>query len=252
MSGSTVICVYAKVFSAVVELLWESGVYSVALVDKHDDSREELTASLQCCGCKVRAFAHWRQAREALNEAAVDAVVLCDWRRSGGRGAYRYLQRAAGDAPFVLVCDGGVTCWDDRFTAVLYYPVNEQNLFRAISNAIVDASASLTLGEFTLNLKRRTLSRDDLALRLTPSEVNILKVLMLAQGRFVPSKDLVAKAWGIQTLPDRRVIYTHVAWLRRKLNAVFGSARLILSVRGHGYCFDPSLAVESACARAGE
>ena len=226
-------------------------MYTVALVDTHDGSREELAVLLRRSGCQVRSCAHWRQAREVLAASPVDAVLLCDWRRGGGRGAYRYLQKAAGDAPFILVCDGGVTCWDDRFRAVLYYPVHEQGLLAALSRAVVDATESVAAGAFALNLKRRTLSREGVVLRLTPSEVNILKVLMLTRSAFVPATELVAAAWGIQSLPDRRVLYTHVAWLRRKLSAAFGPATLISSVRGQGYCFDPARAAGDACVRVG-
>jgi len=223
---------------------------SVALVDGHEDTREELQELLITAGYRLVCFGHWRDAREALTRLAVNAVVLCDWKRGGGRGSHRYLKRAAGNAPFILICDGGVTRWDGRFTAVLYHPVRQADLVRAIVSAVEDASASLTYGGYVLNIKRRTLSYGDISLRTTPVETEVLKVLMLAQGRFVQPLELLARAWGLETLLDRRIVYTHMSWLRHKLGETFGSRELILSERAQGYCFDPTRAPMSAAVQA--
>jgi DNA-binding response OmpR family regulator len=227
------------------------GLSTVALIDPNPISRAELAELLRAGGYGVSVFAHWREARAALLSGPVDAVVLCDWRRLGGRGSHRYLWKAAGVAPFILVCDGGVTRWDDRFTAVLYHPVTGEDLFRAIEGAIVGATQSLTLGGFRLDLRRRSLTYHDADLRLTPIETSLLRELMLSQGRFADSWDLMSRAWGIETLVDRRVLYTHVAWLRRKLLRAFGSDAMLVSSRGQGYRFDPSRVPGAAYPTAG-
>jgi DNA-binding response OmpR family regulator len=213
---------------------------TVALIDRNPSSQAELAVLLRAGGYEVIVSAHWREARAALLAAPVDAAVLCDWRGLGGRGSHRYLWKAAGVAPFILVCDGGVTRWDNRFTAVLYYPITGDDLCSAVEGAMAGASRSLTLGGFRLDLVRRSLTDHDLDLRLTPIETSLLRELMLAQGRFVDSSALMSRAWGIEALDDRRVLYTHVAWLRRKLEKTFDSAAMLVSSKGQGYRFDPS------------
>jgi len=207
---------------------------------------------LRAAGYGVAAYENWRRAREALLEERVDAIVLCDWRRLGGRGSHRYLKTAAAGAPFILVCDGGVTRWDERFTAVLYYPVDKDDLSRAIDGAIADVRASVTLGEFTLDLKARTLTREQLTANLTPIQTAILRALMLAQGGFVNSNDLLREVWGFAASGDRRVLYTHIAWLRRRLLAKFGPGQLLVSKRRRGYRFDATDSSGDASAPAGE
>jgi DNA-binding response OmpR family regulator len=214
----------------------------LALVDRNPSTREELTRLLQAGGYDVEAFGHWREAKSALQLAAVDAVVLCDWLRLGGRGSHRYLWRVAGIAPFVLVCDGGVTRWDDRFMAVLYYPVNSSDLLGAIEAAIRGANQSLTLGGYRLDLRRRRLVWGESQVRLTRIETALLRELMLAQGRFVESTPLMTRAWGEDLPSDRRALYTHIAWLRRKLLTAFADRKVITNARGQGYRFDPSQA----------
>ena len=218
----------------------EATAYSIALVDRQEETRQEIGALLGGAGLRPHCFDHWREARSALAVEPVSAVVLCDWRRGGGRGAHRYLRGCAGSAPFVLVCDGGVARWDDRFTAVLYYPVLAHELAHAIVGAIERAASSLTCGGFVLDLKRRLLSSGEASAKLTPVETELLKVLMLAQGRFIPSVELLERAWQLQTLLDRRIVYTHVSWLRRKLEAAFGPGQLIVSGRAQGYSFAPA------------
>ncbi len=211
----------------------------VLLFDRGESTRLEIHRLLLEGGCAASAWAAWEEARERLRRHPVDAVVLCDWRRLGGRGAHRYLKPAAQGVPFVAVCDGGLTRWDDRFSAVLVYPVTGRELIRALKTAVAEERESLSLGAYVLDLKARSLSRGGARLGVTGVEAAILKVLMAAQGEFVASDDLVRSAWGIDSRGDRRILYTHVAWLRRKMQATFGSRRLIASARGLGYRFVP-------------
>lgn len=209
--------------------------HTIALVDGRDESRAELAAMLRAAGCAVASYAGWRTARPALGESVVDAVVLCDWRRCGGRGALRYLRRPAREAPFIAITDGGVAAGDSRFAAVLGYPVSAEALMDALRAAIGDRRP-LELGRFRLDSLRRALVSGADSVLLTPIECDLLRVLMLAGGDFVPSDRLMARAWGIAALTDRRMLYTHIAWLRRKL-AALEAGDLIASSRGRGYRF---------------
>ncbi|MHB0877834.1 MAG: winged helix-turn-helix transcriptional regulator [Anaerolineae bacterium] len=214
-------------------------MYVVALVDPRDLSRAELGSMLADCGCEVSSFGDWRMARSLLPGLRTDAVVLTDWRRLGGRGAHRYLRGPARDAPFILITDASNSSPDERFAAVLSYPVAAEMVFAALRSACEAVQPPLQLGAWSLDRKRRSLSRGQRAIDLTPIETELLHVLMAAGGDYVNSSDLVARAWGISTLLDRRVLYTHVAWLRRKLRDGMGVADPILSERRRGYRFDP-------------
>ncbi len=95
---------------------------AIILVDANPATREYLAATLGCGGLSVLAFESWQAARSGMAGQSPLAVVLTDWRGKGGRGAYRRLRHSARGAPFVMVCDGGVTEWDERFAVVVRYP----------------------------------------------------------------------------------------------------------------------------------
>jgi DNA-binding response OmpR family regulator len=213
-------------------------MYVVALVDPRADSSAELSGALTGYGCRVSCFQHWREARASLCSVRVDAVVLTDWHRLGGRGGHRYLRGPTRNAPFVLVTDAADPLSDERFASILTYPLSADALFAAVQAACEERHLALQLGEWRLDVKRRTLAHADRCVDLTPVETELLRVLMSAEEEFVNSSDLVAQAWGISTLLDRRVLYTHVAWLRRKLQDELGVADPIVSVRQRGYRFD--------------
>lgn len=214
-------------------------MYAVALIDIRDASRSVLASALAKAGFEVAAFSHWRKARTALSAIKVDAVVITDWRGSGGRGAHRYLRAPARRAPFVLVTDSGSAGQDGRFAAAVQYPAGLPEIAEAVKVACDAVPPLLRLGRWALDTQRRTLEWSGQSIDLTPVETELLRVLMSQGGSFVTSSDLVARAWGISTLLDRRVLYTHVAWLRRKLRDGLDGGDPIVSERQRGYRFDP-------------
>ncbi|NPV07528.1 MAG: response regulator transcription factor [Anaerolineae bacterium] len=212
-------------------------MYTVAVVDANLETGEELERLLSEAQFEVARFAGWREARASLAALRPHAVVLTDWRRLGGRGGERYLRRAAGGAPFVVVCDGGVTGWDDRFAAVLYYPVTSDQLSHAIRSAIARERALVSAFGFVLDRGSRTLTQGQRSASLTPIETAILSELMAARGQFVGSAELAERVWGTHARQDRRVLYTHMSWLRCKLERLLGEPGLIVSARLLGYRF---------------
>jgi len=206
----------------------------VLLVDRSDETREELRALLAAEGYVVKVAADWHQGREWLRAYSFDAIVLCDWRKLGGRGAYRYLTGVGGRLPFVMVCDGGVTPWDERFASVLQYPVSGGRLSEAIREAIAGAPSPLRYAGLRLDERTHTLCYRGTRVRLTATETKIMARLMRSGGEFVGVPDLMARVWGVDII-DKRLLYTHICWLRAKLRRAFGKGRWVVNTRGLGY-----------------
>lgn len=209
---------------------------SIFLVDANPTTRAELAAAIDSGGITVLAFESWRAARDEMAGQSPLAVILTDWRRTGGRGAYRRLRHAAGGAPFVMVCDGGVTEWDERFAVVVHYPVAPEALLDALRQVVATAAMVVRLKEFRLDQRRRLLHRGDDAVVLTAIQTGLLAALMRAQGEVLSTAELVEAGWPGQGTEDRRVLYTHIAWLRQRLRS-FAPAAVIQNVRGEGYRF---------------
>lgn len=69
---------------------------------------------------------------------------------------------------------------------------------------------------------------------LTPREFEILRELLLHQGRILTRENLLSALWKYEFLGDERIIDTHIKNIRKKL----GGADYIETIRGVGYRID--------------
>lgn len=99
--------------------------------------------------------------------------------------------------------------------------------------------STMQAGDLTLNRATFELSRGDEHVYLGGKEFQIMELLMRNQGRFVPSDLLISRTWGYDVSIEPNVIWTHMSYLRRKIEAV-GSPMRIVAGRGRGYALkDP-------------
>ncbi len=81
-------------------------------------------------------------------------------------------------------------------------------------------------------------TRDGLALNLSPKEYRLLELFM-RHPRQVWSRDkLLERIWGLDFMGDSKTVDVHIRWLREKLELNPSAPRHILTVRGFGYRFD--------------
>ena len=72
---------------------------------------------------------------------------------------------------------------------------------------------------------------------LTPTEFDLLRVLMLGRGRLLTHGALLREVWGPAYENDTQVLRVHIANLRRKIEPERGSPSHILTDPGIGYRF---------------
>lgn len=94
---------------------------------------------------------------------------------------------------------------------------------------------------FTLNLDRHTATRTtgdrSEPLDLTTLEFNLLSTLMSHPGRVWSRSQLIDRLWGNDFFGDERVVDTHVARLRKKIEADPTQPQFVKTVVGVGYKF---------------
>lgn len=88
-----------------------------------------------------------------------------------------------------------------------------------------------------VDLSRRNVTIDEQPAALTYKEFELLRFLVMREGRTIPRAELLAGLWGADDLekPNDRTIDVHVRRLRSKLGAY---EDIIRTVRGVGYRFD--------------
>jgi two-component system alkaline phosphatase synthesis response regulator PhoP len=100
----------------------------------------------------------------------------------------------------------------------------------------------LEINGLTLDAERGDARLDGSLLDLTHLEFSILHYLALNEGRVINRHDILERVWGEDVVVSLRTVDTHIANLRKKIEADSASARWILGVRGIGYKFvRPSL-----------
>ena len=93
------------------------------------------------------------------------------------------------------------------------------------------------VADVVLDVDGRTVRRGEREVELTPTEFDLLDVLMEAPGRVVSRERIVDAVWGDVEV-GANALEQHVAGLRRRLEAG-GGARIVHTVRGVGYVVRP-------------
>jgi two-component system KDP operon response regulator KdpE len=88
-----------------------------------------------------------------------------------------------------------------------------------------------------LDITERQASRDGTAIHLTPTEWQIVDVLVRRGGRLVRHRELLHAVWGPAYLRETNYLRVYLAQLRRKLETDPGRPRHFLTEPGIGYRF---------------
>ena len=99
----------------------------------------------------------------------------------------------------------------------------------------------LTPGDLTLNCSAFELTAHGRTVRLNNKEFQIMELLLRNPNNIFSAQQLMERIWGWDTEAEINVVWTNIAYLRRKLTAL-GVHVEIRSVRGAGYVLE-----ESAC-----
>ncbi len=97
-----------------------------------------------------------------------------------------------------------------------------------------ETSASLMIGELTLDRLTRRVERGGVPIDLQPREYCLLEYLMQHAGQVVTRTMLLEHVWEFHFDPKTSVVETHMSRLRAKVDRPFAT-ELIRTVRGAGY-----------------
>jgi two-component system, OmpR family, KDP operon response regulator KdpE len=93
--------------------------------------------------------------------------------------------------------------------------------------------------DFTVDLADKRVTRAGQDVRLTPTEWQLLEVLVRHAGRLVTQRQLLAEVWGPGYQNEAHYLRVYVANLRRKLEPDPSKPRHLLTEPGIGYRFRP-------------
>jgi two-component system OmpR family response regulator len=109
-----------------------------------------------------------------------------------------------------------------------------ENLLKRNKSA---APTSFNCGPISLYEDEHKVTFDSSEVELSPTEFNLLVVLMQNQGRVLTKEKLLEVVWGLDFETSTNVVDTYISYLRKKLHK--DGFEGIKTVRGVGFKLDP-------------
>ncbi|QOV34963.1 response regulator transcription factor [Streptomyces ferrugineus] len=109
---------------------------------------------------------------------------------------------------------------------------------RAESGPVALETTLVKTDAFTVDLVAKKVNRGGHDIRLTPTEWELLEILVTHPGRLVTQKQLLREVWGASQSNKTNYLRVYMAQLRRKLEADPSHPRYLITEPGMGYRFE--------------
>ncbi|HEV2812072.1 MAG TPA: response regulator transcription factor [Solirubrobacteraceae bacterium] len=215
----------------------------VLVVEDDEDIALALQRSLRMEGYEVRIAGDGEVALDTVGAFHPDLVVLdLGLPKIDGIEVARRL-RAGGDVPILMLTardglEARVEGLDSGADDYLVKPFERQELLARLRALLrrrpPRGSASMAVGDLTLNPDTHEVHRGERSIELTQREFELLEYLMRNERIVVPRQRLLEEVWGYDPFATTNTIEVFVSNLRRKLEAG-GEPRLLHTIRGAGY-----------------
>lgn len=112
------------------------------------------------------------------------------------------------------------------------------SLYRRVelqSNKPQQSSDEITLGEFTLNLRRRTLTKNGENIELTQVEFQIIEYFFTNPDTALGRNDILERVWGASYYGEEKIVDVNIRRLRMKIEDDASAPKYLVTVWGMGY-----------------
>ena len=97
------------------------------------------------------------------------------------------------------------------------------------------AASAFTTGELTIDLERRIVTVGGNEVQLTPTEYDLLRILVMNVGKVLTHHQLLRAVWGVAYDQELHMLRVNVSNLRHKIEADPTRPRYIVTEPGVGY-----------------
>ena len=112
------------------------------------------------------------------------------------------------------------------------------SLYRRVEmnrNSSVSAGDEIKLDEFTLNLRRRTLSKNGVLIELTQVEFQIVEYFFQNPDTALDRNDILTRVWGARYFGEEKIVDVNIRRLRMKIEDDPSKPTRLVTVWGMGY-----------------
>ncbi len=222
----------------------------VLVVDDEAPIRRTLAANLKARGYDVDLAETGEEALALAARHHPDVVVLdlglpgmdglevIDGLRGWSRVPIVVLSARGSEPDKVAALDGGA---DDYVAKPFGMDEMLARLRAAVRRSLpAEEAAAVTTEHFQVDLAdKRVLDATGAPIRLTPTEWQLLEVLVRHAGKLVTQRQLLHDVWGPQYGEESNYLRVHMAHLRSKLEPDRSRPRYLITEPGMGYRFAP-------------
>lgn len=225
----------------------------ILVVEDERPIREMLAFNLGRAGYEVHPVEDGRAARAAIADHFPD-VVLMDWMLPdiSGLELTRQLKRDPETREIPVIMVTARTEEDDRVTGLdggaddyIVKPFSPRELLARVRVALRHSAGAddevVTAGQLRLDAASHEVTVGEAEIALGPTEYRLLEFFMRHPDRVYSREQLLDRVWGGNVYVEERTVDVHIRRLRKALSP-YAYDRLIRTVRGSGYRFDPGQA----------
>ncbi|TKI55686.1 response regulator transcription factor [Brevibacillus antibioticus] len=222
---------------------------TILLVDDEPQILEILSSYLQKEGYHVLTAQTGKEAIEMATTVSFTCMILdlmlpdlsgeevCVQIRKESRVPILMLTAKSGEADRVR----GLTIGADDYLIKPFSPRELVARVRAVMRRAGDYSTLsdyVEVGDLTISMNEKRVTKNGVALEVTPNEYRLLTTLVRYPGRTWGREELVREVMGFDFEGYDRTIDTHIKNLRQKIEADPKQPEYIKTVYGLGYRFD--------------
>jgi two-component system alkaline phosphatase synthesis response regulator PhoP len=221
---------------------------SILVVDDKASVRNLVREYLEAEGFKVFVAANGREALYSARQEKPDLILLDIMMPEMDGHDFIRVYRKERDTPIILLTAKldesdkviGLGLGADDYITKPFSLKELVARIRAVLRRTMLPSVEpdiLSIGEISLDRELHTVSVSGLPANLTPTEFDLLTILMSAPGRVFPRSDLLLKLQGNTFEGVERTIDVHIRNLRTKIETDPANPAHIQTVFGVGYHF---------------
>lgn len=231
--------------------------FKALVVDDERTLRSVLRTCLTARNFSVEEASSAEEALRLLSEQAFDIVLLdINMPGMGGLEACRRIREQAprigivmatvrdAEADMVRALEAGA---DDYVTKPFRFGELVARLHAVLRRSDRDNAPATVLrtGNLEIDIDRRTLHRSGEEIRLSPTEFDLLALLMKNEGMPLTHAKLLSSIWGIEYRDEVEYLRSYVRALRKKIEDDPSRPKYILTEPWLGYRFQDPMSGEN-------
>lgn len=218
----------------------------ILIVDDDYDLSEIVAMFLEDKDYTVRVIGRASMVKQAIEDRSPDLILL-DIEIPDGDGfdICNQIRQCDEEVPIIFLSShideqNRIRSFETGGNDFLGKPFSLEELYLRIEARLRDKHrlkqrTVFQVGELLMDAQKEILSKGGQTIRLTATEIKILKLFVMHPGKIYSEKEIFSEIWEETYNQDTRMVNVHISNLRKKIEKVDPSHKYIQTIWGKGY-----------------